>query len=121
MVKKKLCLILPSDVPVFMLFSPELFFQLSKFVCDERQRKTIYPTPENVFSWTRACDIKDVSFFNKTLLFIIVHVLWYTSITSYGLRQANLVLIAYASSEGSGESAHPRSLARTSAARSYKQ
>ena len=32
----------------------------------------------------------------------------------YGPRQANLVLIAYASSEGSGEPAHPRSLARTS-------
>ena len=30
-------------------------------------------------------------------------------------------IIAYASSEGSGEPAHPRSLARTSAARSYKQ
>ena len=40
---------------------------------------------------------------------------------SYGPRQANLVLIAYASSEGSGEPAHPRSLARTFAARSYKQ
>ena len=39
----------------------------------------------------------------------------------YGPRQANLVLIAYASSEGSGEAAHSRSLARTSAARSYKQ
>ena len=38
-----------------------------------------------------------------------------------GPRQANLVLIAYASSEGSGEAAHPRSLARTFAARSYKQ
>ena len=38
-----------------------------------------------------------------------------------GPRQANLVLIAYASSDGSGEPAHPRSLARTSAARSYKQ
>ena len=37
-----------------------------------------------------------------------------------GQRQAKLVLIAYASSEGSGEPAHPRSLARTSAARSYK-
>ena len=36
-------------------------------------------------------------------------------------RQANLVLITYASSEGSGELAHPRSLARTFAARSYKQ
>ena len=40
---------------------------------------------------------------------------------SIGPRQANLVLIAYASSEGSGEPAHSRSLARTSAARSYKQ
>ena len=38
-----------------------------------------------------------------------------------GPRRANLVLIAYASSEGSGEPAHPRSLARTFAARSYKQ
>ena len=37
-----------------------------------------------------------------------------------GPRQANLVLITYASSEGSGETAHPRSLARTFAARSYK-
>ena len=40
---------------------------------------------------------------------------------SFGPRQANLVFIAYASSEGSGEPAHPRSLARTFAARSYKQ
>ena len=39
----------------------------------------------------------------------------------YGPRQANLVLIAFASSEGSDEPAHPRSLARTFAARSYKQ
>ena len=38
-----------------------------------------------------------------------------------GPRQANLVLIAYASSKGSGEPAHPRGLARTFAARSYKQ
>ena len=38
-----------------------------------------------------------------------------------GPRQANLVLIAYASNEGSDEPLHPHSLARTSAARSYKQ
>ena len=49
-----------------------------------------------------------------------IHELFIFSL-SYGPRQANLVLIAYASSEGSGEPAHPRSLARTSAARSYKQ
>ena len=40
---------------------------------------------------------------------------------SYGPRQANLVLIAYASSEDSGEPAHSRSLARTFAARSCKK
>ena len=45
---------------------------------------------------------------------------WQEVLTSNEPRQANLVLIAYASSEGSGEPAHPRSLARTSAARSYK-
>ena len=38
-----------------------------------------------------------------------------------GPLQANLVLIAYVSSEGSDEPAHPRSLARTSATGSYKQ
>ena len=38
-----------------------------------------------------------------------------------GPCKANLVVIAFASSKGSGEPAHPRSLARTSAARSYKQ
>ena len=43
------------------------------------------------------------------------------SLGTNGPRQANLVLIAYASCEGSGEPAHPRSLARTFAARSYKQ
>ena len=43
------------------------------------------------------------------------------NITINGPSQANLVLIAYASSEGSGEPAHPRSPARTFAARSYKQ
>ena len=45
---------------------------------------------------------------------------WATTIES-GPRQANLVLIAYASSEGSSKPADPRSLARTFAARSYKQ
>ena len=40
---------------------------------------------------------------------------------SFGPRQANLILIAYVSSEGSGEPAHSRRLARTFAARSYKQ
>ena len=62
------------------------------------------------------------------VIYLIVHVVVVSLHTSpkqgaclYGPRQANLVLITYASSEGSGEPAHPRSLARTSAARSYKQ
>ena len=40
-------------------------------------------------------------------------------LSSIGPRQANLVLIDYASSKGSGEPTHPGSLARTSATRSY--
>ena len=46
---------------MIIICSVIIVFQLSKFVADERQKKTIYPTPENVFSWTRACDIEDVS------------------------------------------------------------
>ena len=46
--------------------------------------------------------------------------MWQQVLLLKGPRQANLVLIAYASSEGSGEPAHLRSLARTFAARSYK-
>ena len=46
---------------------------------------------------------------------------WRGKININGPCQANLVLIAYASSDDSGEPAHPRSLARTFATRSYKQ
>ena len=52
---------------------------------------------------------------------MISHFYQKTSEKITGSRQANLVLIAYASREGSGEPAFPRSLARISAARSYKQ
>ena len=64
---------------------------------------------------------------NSTHIYVIyaICLLWSiydaSSVFYIGPRQANLVLIAYASSEGSGEPAHPRSLARTFAARSYKQ
>ena len=58
--------------------------------------------------------------------FQLIRIIGYITITVMtiiviGPRQVNLVLIPYASSEGSGEPAHPRSLAGTSAARSYKQ
>ena len=52
---------------------------------------------------------------------IVSQVIYYGKAILYEPRQANLVLIAYASSEGSGEPAHPRSLARISAARLCKQ
>ena len=56
-----------------------------------------------------------------TIFFLIIFSARIKEAKLYGPRQANLVLIAYASSNGSGEPAHPRSLARTFAARSYKQ
>ena len=59
-------------------------------------------------------------FYEVNLCFILIDYPKYDIHPSNGPRQANLVLIAYASSEGSGETAHPRSLARTSAARSYR-
>ena len=72
------------------------------------QGNSKYPGSQND-SWSENTDLVDQ---NARLL---------SPIWPSGLRQANLVLIAYASSEGSGEPAHPRSLARTFAARSYKQ
>ena len=61
----------------------------------------------------------DCSFWEKTACYYFC--IFWTLHILYGPRQANLVVITYASSEGSGEPAHPRSLARTCAARSYKQ
>ena len=60
-------------------------------------------------------------YINKMQTVIRTNLRCFNMNVTYGPRQANLVLIAYASSEGSGEPAHPRSLARTFAARSYKQ
>ena len=38
--------------------SPPL--QLCEFLVNERKKATIYPKPNDVFSWTKACDLKDV-------------------------------------------------------------
>ena len=65
--------------------------------------------PPEVLSYTRFSSKSDVWAYGKLGIF------------TFGPRQANLVVIVYASSEGSGEPAHLRSLARTFAARSYKQ
>ncbi|NWV17028.1 UNG glycosylase, partial [Origma solitaria] len=39
---------------------PPLPPQLMKFVAEERKRYTVYPPPEQVFTWTQMCDIWDV-------------------------------------------------------------
>uniref|UniRef100_A0A673MW25 Uracil-DNA glycosylase n=1 Tax=Sinocyclocheilus rhinocerous TaxID=307959 RepID=A0A673MW25_9TELE len=36
------------------------FRALMSFVAEERQKHTIYPPADEVFTWTQACDIKDV-------------------------------------------------------------
>ena len=64
------------------------------------------------------CKHLDETSQSYNLIFLITRIFSWKRI--FGPRQANLVLIAYASSEGSGEPAHPRSLARTFAARSYQ-
>ena len=63
----------------------------------------------------------DISYLNVTIVRTYAHTLFICVYVIFGPRQANLVLIVYASSEGSGETAHPRSLARTFAAGAYKQ
>ena len=66
-------------------------------------------------------DIQNKSLYQFCIICDLCEVIRRHYVLLYGPREANLVLIAYASNEGSGEPAHPRSLARTSAARSYKR
>ncbi|XP_067129348.1 uracil-DNA glycosylase 2-like isoform X1 [Centruroides vittatus] len=41
-------------------FSMEYFQKLSDFVRQERQKYTVYPPDDKVFTWTRMCEIKQV-------------------------------------------------------------
>lgn len=41
-------------------FSKPYFLELMAFVAEERKRHTVYPPPEQVFTWTQMCDIRDV-------------------------------------------------------------
>ncbi|KAI1233072.1 Uracil-DNA glycosylase, partial [Lamprotornis superbus] len=41
-------------------FSKPYFVELMAFVAEERKRHTVYPPPEQVFTWTQMCDIWDV-------------------------------------------------------------
>ena len=54
------------------------------------------------------CPLTSLKKLSKIVIFYV-----YMKMEINGPRQANLVLIAYASSEGLGEPAHPHSLART--------
>ena len=87
--------------------SPKMVFCLLFFFQDYRDAR------RNVKAY-KACVRKLQLEINTDQMYVFL-------VQSNGPHQANLVLIAYASSEGSGEPAHPRSLARTFAARSYKQ
>ncbi|CAN7985754.1 unnamed protein product [Ixodes hexagonus] len=42
-------------------FSKDYFHKLSRFVMEERQRHTVYPAHEDVFAWTRCCDLDKVA------------------------------------------------------------
>ncbi|KAF1521879.1 Uracil-DNA glycosylase, partial [Eudyptula minor] len=48
----------PPAVP--WLNPPSLPPQLMAFVAEERKRYTVYPPPDQVFTWTQMCDIRDV-------------------------------------------------------------
>ncbi|KAF1599229.1 Uracil-DNA glycosylase, partial [Eudyptes chrysolophus] len=41
-------------------FSKPYFVELMAFVAEERKRYTVYPPPDQVFTWTQMCDISDV-------------------------------------------------------------
>ncbi|BFZ01734.1 hypothetical protein BsWGS_04773 [Bradybaena similaris] len=41
-------------------FSKEYFSKLSQFIATEREKNTVYPPQEHVFTWTKACDIRSV-------------------------------------------------------------
>ncbi|XP_075390447.1 uracil-DNA glycosylase [Tenrec ecaudatus] len=41
-------------------FGKPYFIQLMGFVAEERKRHTVYPPPDQVFTWTQMCDIRDV-------------------------------------------------------------
>ena len=94
------------------IYNPHWILEMSEnFYIIKKKFKLLKAVPVKILSF---------SFCLLKMLSIMTH--FFTILYPYGPRQANLVLIiAYASSEGSGEPAHLRSLARTSAARSYKQ
>ncbi|XP_042297314.1 uracil-DNA glycosylase isoform X2 [Sceloporus undulatus] len=41
-------------------FAKPYFPQLMAYVAEERRRYTVYPPPDQVFTWTQMCDVRDV-------------------------------------------------------------
>lgn len=58
--------IVPTDIGLSWFgaleqeFSKEYFVKLSTFVQEERRKFTVYPSHEDVFSWTKSCDVNKV-------------------------------------------------------------
>uniref|UniRef100_A0A1E1XE03 Uracil-DNA glycosylase n=1 Tax=Amblyomma aureolatum TaxID=187763 RepID=A0A1E1XE03_9ACAR len=58
--------IVPADIGLSWFaalepeFSKDYFVKLSSFVQDERRRYTVYPSHENVFTWTKSCEVNKV-------------------------------------------------------------
>ncbi|XP_051828949.1 uracil-DNA glycosylase [Antechinus flavipes] len=46
--------------PLSAEFSKPYFMKLMEFVAEERKRHTVYPPPDQVFTWTQLCEIRDV-------------------------------------------------------------
>lgn len=58
--------IVPTDIGLSWFgaleqeFSKEYFVKLNSFVQEERRKYTVYPSHENVFSWTKSCEVNKV-------------------------------------------------------------
>lgn len=58
--------IVPADIGLSWFsaleseFSKEYFIKLNNFVQEERKKHTVYPSHENVFTWTRSCEVNKV-------------------------------------------------------------
>ncbi|KAL1439233.1 hypothetical protein MTO96_010271 [Rhipicephalus appendiculatus] len=58
--------IVPADIGLSWFgaleheFSKEYFAKLNSFVLEERRRYTVYPPHEDVFSWTKSCEVNKV-------------------------------------------------------------
>ena len=117
------CTVFPHKRSIHAIFFRLILWEHRQFTMRFRDLPWDFESQPGTFYWGMFCP-KIFNIFHMNMQTVQTHAqLSNFAIvkTSVGPRQANLVLIAYASSDGSGEPAHPRSLPRTSAARLYKQ